>query len=255
MNMADNPIPTSVQSYTVDDIVRDVNICIDEIAENDAEFETQDDSERRTIIISKITEAMRFVYRNAEASLLEPSVRLTEASNGVVIDDNGFAVCQLPGDYLRLVYARMSSWARAVGEGEVIQWTEKEYSRLSDPYCTGTPQRPKVAIAVKAGRAKYLELYTGQKNDTVLIGIMTDPKMEDDADIGDTDTGGSEGEGEHTPSQPYVPLSPTVYRAIIYYIAGLVFVTYADEGRARMMFNEANDLIGFTAAATNTTNQ
>lgn len=201
-------------------IVTDVEVAIDEIAMNDAEFDgVQDDSERATIIESKIQDALRYVYLNATADLLEPTKTV---STGTVAT-NKVGKIDLPPDYVRLVYAKFDSWSKSLGESDIINWNDPAYAMLKDEYTTGTPDRPKIAM-VMSGSKKYLELYKAAKDagDNMYVGIMTDKPTGENYNIPDA-----------------------VYRSVVYYIAGLLLLTYNDS-RANMMFQEANALIGIT---------
>lgn len=237
----------------IENIIKDVETCIDEIGMNDAEMEGwQDDMEREIIIRSKIKDALRFINANADWSLLEPDVTATadtlwEAPGYPTMmtdkrlgEDWKVGMAVLPENFLRLVYVQMDSWVRPLGQQDIIFWNDKEYAILKDIYCTGTSERPKVALVYKAvsqgqpdtdGNAKVmkvLELYSAEDaEEKYMIGIMTEPE--------DVDGETSE-----------VSVGEKVYGAFIYYIAGLVFVTYGDQARSKMMFDQANDIIGFT---------
>lgn len=230
---------------SIDDIVRDVEVTLDEIALNDAEFDgiEQDDSERATIIRSKLADALRFVYAHADWSLLDPDkIVKTEGlldSEDLIqtktVDGITYGIYTLPSNFLRLCYAGFSSWSHMLGHEDIIMWTDKEYTMLKDKYTTGTPERPRIAIAY-SGKKRVLELFScnsGQMYvDQGAIGFMTEPEICEDTSVG-------------------VNIGDKVYRAVIYYIAGLTCITYGEQQKAQMMFTEANDLMGFTEAANN----
>lgn len=220
-----------MSNYTISNIVRDVEVCMDEIAANDSELEgIQDNAERATIIKSKIPEALRFALVNADASMLEPDQVATSVSTVTVNSlSHGTYIC--PPNFLRLVYAKYSTWARALGHEDIIQWNDKEYARLSDKYATGTDKRPAIAMGY-SGQNKILELYPAPASGTVAIGIMTEP--------GDL-TGKTDSDSVSIPSR--------CYRAVIYYIAGLTYVTYGEQQRSAMMFEQANDILGISQQA------
>ena len=224
-----------MSKVSVSKIVRDVEICMDEIAQNDAEFDDfQDDGERGVIIVSKIRDALRFVYANADWSLLDPDEVITDTDN-VTYTDNNVVLYTLPDNYLRLCYAKLNSWARYLGQEDLIYWRDQEYSKLQNKYATGTPDRPKVAMgwSESAPTKRQLELYsakayTDDSKDGVRIALMYEPTDDENGDynIGDK-----------------------VYRGVIYYITGLVYTTYYEAQKAQLMFDEANDIIGFTQRA------
>lgn len=202
-------------------IVNDVKICIDEIGLNDAEFlGTQDNEEMDTIIKSKIGEAARFVNGNADWDLLEPDTVLRDGNVG----NDMVGRVSLPDNYLRICYARLSSWTMSLSDP--ILWDDKEYATLSDKYATGTWERPKLALTMRPG--KTLELYSARDmSDEIEVGIVTDQ---------DTTDG--------------VTISDKLYRALIYYISGLTLLTYRDQ-HADSMFNQALVLMGVNPSGAN----
>lgn len=202
-----------MQYKGVDSIVADVKVCFDEIGLNDAEFLTgTDNAEMDTIITSKIGDALRFVGLHADVGYLEPTV-IDES----VTAENGVVDYELPDDFLRLIYARLSDWLFAVTEP--IFYTEKEYATLKNPITTGYPDNPKVAITAD----KHLELYTTKSSDVKL-------------------TFGYIGEAKPNDNNKW-PIPDKLHRAIIYYIAGLTLLTYKDT-HADALLNMAITIMG-----------
>lgn len=203
-----------MQYKSVDSIVADVKVCFDEIGLNDAEFLTgTDNSEMDTIITSKIGDALRFVGLHADVGYLEPTV--IDEENPTVKD--GMVDYELPDDFLRLIYARLSDWLFAVTEP--IFYTEKEYATLKNPITTGYPDNPKVAITAD----KHLELYTTKSSDVKLtFGYIGEAKPNDNNEW---------------------PIPDKLHRAIIYYIAGLTLLTYKD-AHADALLNMAITIMG-----------
>jgi len=207
---------------TVADIVGEVRVCMDEIGLNDSEFMGEKDSEALdTIIRSKIIDALTFVNGNADKELLSPDAVLAD---GLAIDDDMTGRVVLPDDFLRLVYARLSSWVFAVDEPVI--WTDKRYVMLHDRYATGSWERPAVALSRKGGR-KVLELYKAKSGDDAFeAAVMTVPKITGDA----------------------VEVSDLLGVALVYYITGLTLLTLKD-GHADAMFNQALTLMGISPQA------
>ena len=201
-----------------DDILNDVKICIDEIGLNDAEFiGTQDNAEMDTIISSKIMDALRYVQGNADWSLLEPDLFIDRKTEGVTVDE-GIGRIVLPDNFMRLCYARFSSWTLFLSELS-IGMTRSMH--VGDPYATGTWERPKIAMTMHKKRA--LELYKAKhETDEIEVGIITEPALTE--------------EGE-------VNISEKLYIALVYYIAGLTLLTYNDQ-HADDMINQALVLMG-----------
>lgn len=216
---------------TVLDIIREVRVCMDEIGANDAEFMSEKDSTSLdAIIASKIVDALRFVHGNADVGMLLPdTVIATSDTNGLLQSDMSMHVA-LPGNFMRLCYARISSWA--VPLCDYVLWTDKEYALLRDKYSTGTWERPKMAMALKAS-GRVLELYSAKdETDTCEAGFISEPEIADD---------GNEG---------YVTVSDKLGVAFIYYVTGLVLLTLKDE-HADSMFNQATVLMGISPAGGN----
>jgi hypothetical protein len=217
----------------VADIIKDVKICIDEIALNDAEFVgEQDNSEMDIIIRSKIIDALRYVEGNADWSMLEPDAELTSPATGIYIDANLVGHVSLPDEYMRLCYAKIDSWNRYLGDTDIIEWNDKEYATLSDEYATGTWERPKIAF-VFSGLKRGFELYKARKSsDIISVGYISEPAVTQDGDGNDE-----------------VSISSKLYNALIYYISGLTLLTYKD-GHADSMFNQALTLMGIPTQPT-----
>lgn len=218
---------------SVEKVIGDVKICIDEIGLNDAEIiGDQDNEEMATIIRSKLSEALRFVNGNADWSMLDPDLVLTGESAGVEssIGDDLVGRVTLPASYLRLCFARFVSWPLFVPDTDVINWDDKEYATLSDPYATGTWERPKVAFT-NAGK-RVLELYKAKSHDdSFQVALMLEPEIHTDPKT----------------KEETVSVSSRLYSAIIYYIAGLVLMTYGEQ-RADDMFNQALAAMGIKQA-------
>lgn len=211
---------------SVSEIIEAVKICIDEIGLNDAEFETgQDNMEMETIIRSKIIDALRFINGNADWSLVDPDTVLDSQSPDVSIDENLVGIVRLPQDFMRLCYARFSTWPLYLSSEQLIYWNDTEYATLSDKYSTGTWERPKMAMTLHPART--LQMYKAKsKDDAVEIGILTEPSVTTDDD-----------------GEEIIHVCPKLLQALIYYISGLTLLTYKDE-HADSMFNQALTLAG-----------
>lgn len=205
---------------SVDTIVGDVKVCFDEIGVNDADLLAgADNVDMATIIESKIGDALRFVNLNADVGYLEPT-ELTKEGNDITVA-NGMVDYALPVDFLRMVYAKLDDWLFAVTEP--IYYTDKEYATLKNPITTGYPDNPKVAITAN----KHLELYTTRSSEVSLAFGY----------IGET-VQISEGENKGK-----WPIPNKLYRAVIYYIAGLTLLTYKD-AHADALLNMAITIMG-----------
>lgn len=216
---------------SVDDIVEEVKICIDEIGLNDSEMiGSQDNMEMSVIIRSKIIDALRYVNGNADLSMLTPDLIIGKDNTSVRIDEDLVGHVVLPDDFMRLCYARFSSWVMFLSEP--VYWDEPEYAMLKDPYATGTPERPKLAMVPHPKRTLELYKASGQ-DDEIQVGIMLEPSILTD-------------EGTEN-----VEISDKLVHAFVYYLAGLTLLTYKDE-HADSLFNQAMVLMGISPSAQNT---
>ena len=202
--------------YSVDVIVSDVQTCIDEIAKNDAEWLLgQDGDEMDDIIKSKIYDAVRFMFLHADLGLLELTWK-----NGTVNATENVAKVTLDKTVLRICYAKLDGWIRALSEP--IIYTDKEYATLLNPITTGHPDNPKMAVN-ETSDGKQLEMYgVGTSGDVEYeLGYMPDPKEES---------------GKYN-------IPEKVYRGVVYYTAGLTLLTYKD-AHADALMNQAIEIIG-----------
>lgn len=208
----------------VSTIVGDVQTCIDEIAANDAEWLLgQDAEEMDGIIKSKIYDAMRFVFLNADIGLLD----LTWKEGNATATDNVVKVA-LSDDVLRICYAKLDGWVRSLSEP--IIYTDKEYATLLNPITTGHPDNPKMAVNESA-TGKQLELYGVETSGNVRyeLGYMPEPAEAD-------------GTGNNVGKKVY-NIPEKVYRGVVYYTAGLTLLTYKD-AHADALMNQAIVMIG-----------
>lgn len=211
----------------MDTIVSDVQTCIDEIAANDAEWLLgQDAEEMGDIIKSKIYDAVRFVFLHADLGLLELTWNTEKTIN--VEEGSNVAIVKLLDNVLRIAYARLKGWARALSEP--IIYTDKEYATLLNPITTGHPDNPKMAVNETA-TGKQLELYGAETSGNVEyeLGYMPEPAEADG-------TGNNEGKKVYN-------IPEKVYRGVVYYTAGLTLLTYKD-AHADALMNQAIVMIG-----------
>lgn len=205
---------------SVDTIVSDVRVCLDEIGINEAELIGGTDSrDMDDIIKSKIPDAIRYVYLNADLALISPSFKSGEAGS----DRNGMVAISIDNTFLRLVYAKLEDWAFSATEA--IMHTDKRYATLKNPITTGYPDNPKAAICEDDGGVqRTLELYSSAikgGNVEYIYGYIDNPSM-----VGDK-----------------YNIDDKVYRAVVYHAAGLTLLTFKD-AHADAMFNMALTLMG-----------
>lgn len=210
--------------YRVDTIVSDVQTCIDEIAANDAEWLLgQDAEEMDGIIKSKIYDAMRFVFLNADISLLD-----LEWSSGTGTIEGNKVNVSLLDTVLRICYARLDGWSRSLSDP--ILYSSKEYASLQNPITTGHPDNPKMAVTLQ-GTNRILELYGTDGESSYTLGYMPEPVK------------GHSIATETEAAYDYYTIPSKVYRGVIYYLGGLVLLTYKD-AHADSLMNQALLMIG-----------
>ena len=216
--------------YNVDQLVRDVRICLDE---NDVQNSIlADDSntlQLDDIIKSKIGDAIDGIMTTAPLELLGDGEDMSvdgikwEADNSA--NDGELRMCKVkkPNDYLRLVGAKMPDWDYAVAD--TIAMNSDEYKQQKSRFAglRGNPQRPVVAEVVgKDGN--YLELYTSRSREVDFIKYVA------------RQSGKSDGAGVKLPSS-------ALYRVLVYQIAGLTCITLKDSEHAQTLFGIAEGLL------------
>ena len=224
-------------------IIADVRRELDEIQVNPSGFAAgTDNADLDVIIRAHIGKAIEFCYIHADLSLLTPNVYFDEGdaeiepANGIIkynIPAGDINVAHFDLDdsqpeyentkFLRLCYARCSSWSRDVVEP--VYWTDAAAAKLRNWLTTGTPDRPVVYVWRNAEDGHMMaDLYTVGSGDIIEVAIIRKP----DFVISAEDT---------------VDLDTRVYDAIVMYAAGLTLVTLKDE-HADALLNQALVLMG-----------
>ena len=156
-------------------------------------------------IISCARRAMRWLVANAPLEMLDGTDQSqTETgilqSTGLSLSSNG--VVSLPTGYVRLRYLRLSEWARAISEQNVVREESDGYlSRKYDPDMA-TNDHPYVAITPEN------KLQVFPHSGTMKIIIVKIPDM--------------------TWSGTDIPIPPKMRNAFIYYTAFLLLIGYGD---------------------------
>lgn len=196
-------------------IVTDVRMCMDEENANAADLMNGTDSkEMDHLIESKLPEAYRAVHMAAAEHLLEPTVK----EENITATDGVWSVNIPRQSALRLLSVRVDGWARGVSD--FVKESDRAYAELHNPITTGQPYNPKVAIVDKNASNYTLELY-GVKNAVSTVRITS---------VADYPTSGS------------VSIATKVYRAMVYYAAGLTYQAYKD-AHGDVLMNQAMQMI------------
>lgn len=204
---------------SLESIVADVRVCIDENASNESEFLFgSDDRELDNIIKSKVEDAIRYALRNANLSFLEPTIANPDLT--FVEGSVRFATCELSDDFLRFVSVKSEGWAHHVSEP--ILSTDRAYASLKNPIMTGYPDNPKAAIMLN-GEKMSLELYgVPQDNVKVTLSYIRDvERIEEKVE-------GKQVEDAEEEKIIYYNIPNKVYRGVIYYTAGATLQAFKD---------------------------
>lgn len=150
------------KSVSVTAIVSDVRVCLDEIGLNDASLiSDSDNAEMSSIIESKIEDAIAYVYRNADETLvLLSDIDRQEYTSGNYGETSSPYTFNLPADTLRVLYVVMIEYVESKNPGittevaktvgvpihHIIYSNEKEYATLFNPITTGHADNPKVGV-------------------------------------------------------------------------------------------------------------
>ncbi len=153
------------------EIISRVRLLLDEIGQNDGDFDIgKDDSELDAIIESLVLEALRFVNINAISELLEPDACISSTDEKIdyteqLHPDANYQIGIFKGvsNFQRLVFARSSDWRVTVYDF-VFEGTAAA-DMLNNRYLTGTPWKPSVLVsrtrgAIKDDAAVDIQLYT-----------------------------------------------------------------------------------------------
>ena len=205
---------------TVDNIKAAVREILDEIGINDALFlGGSDQSNLDVIIASKIEDAIRHIYLVADEQFLEPSMKQQELDPTTSLSTGVARLSmELDGKFLRLVSAQADEWLYPVRE--YIPESDSRYPTLFNRYSTGTPERPKAGMRYSGGK-RYLDLYGVTRKQFATVEYVLLPNTK----------------------ETNFPVYDQCYRPILYYIAGLVLLTYKDE-HADSLFNIALNEVG-----------
>ena len=150
-----------MEQATVDGLVKEVRITLDENQTESAYLESNTDNmELDEIIRSKLIDAARSVIETAPVDLLEASV-LPTGTEAIHTNEDGSGYVELPDDFLRLVRFKLKNWKRAViyveeegSEGDEIQ--RNEFTR-------GTYIKPACVFSHDSGGNRIMEYFTAGK--------------------------------------------------------------------------------------------
>lgn len=234
-------------TYARSEILAAVRKELDEIRLNDASFiaADSDGEDLDKIILHQFGEALTFAYSHADMVMIMPvQIKSADISTSQATANNNdprYRIADIPQDktvyvgkaklgkeFLRLGYARCSSWVKDVVEP--ILWDSSEVARLHSWYSTGIPQRPQVLIERDAYGYYYAYLYTTNSGDTIKIAVVNKPFYDED----------NIGEGSNA---NFTMNEDRLFAAVITYTAALTLATLQDE-HTNSMLNLALNKMG-----------
>ena len=200
--------------FQIDNIMRDVRVCLDENMMSEALLESGDIDTLALddIIRSKILEAVQRVHMDAPNYLLEgghnfgDAVYWREMESGWVL---------LPPDFMRLVVFEMDDWERAVYQAISTDDPEYEKQRSRFKGIRGTAQRPVCAIAIRP-EGRVLEFYSCKSSDAHVSRAMYIPYPKIDEANG-------------------VDICERCYKAVVYTAAGLTLLACGEAERGNAL--------------------
>lgn len=194
-----------MKTLSIDEIVREVRIKIDEMIANDSELMNQESDSVNLVSVIKscISEGYRMVSMLADVSMLEGK---DGSSASLSIDTNLVGHITLPNDFLRLVNIRLSSWISA--RSSTIAEDSPAYRMQSNKWGCGNPSLPVVAL-VHRSSGRQLELYKASSDKDTLTAFTYVPFINSDA--------------------ASVSISDQLADAFIYFVAGLTMTTFKED--------------------------
>lgn len=212
----------------VSEIVSRVRSAIDELMVNDSNFLTESEDEKNLtkVILDKIGYALQYVIENAPLEKLDSSafetLTPTELANNFSLVNIGTQQhpdykgrLKLPTDLIRIVDARLSSWAHFP---RPLPDTSEEAIMQQDEYARGSWDRPQ-NILTYDGADRYLDMYcaktgSGTGADTLKFTFIRKPSAEyyDETDLS-TD----------------VSVPALLEASLIYQIAGMAMTAFRED--------------------------
>lgn len=200
--------------FQIDNIMRDVRVCLDENMMSEALLESGDIDTLALddIIRSKILEAVQRVHMDAPNYLLEGGHNFGDAVYWRELE-SGWVL--LPPDFMRLVVFEMDDWERAVYQAISTDDPEYEKQRSRFKGIRGTAQRPVCAIAMRP-EGRVLEFYSCKSSDAHVSRAMYIPYPKIDEANG-------------------VDICERCYKAVVYTAAGLTLLACGETERGNAL--------------------
>lgn len=150
-----------MEQATVDGLVKEVRITLDENQTESAYLESgTDNMELDEIIRVKLIDAARSIIETAPVDMLEAS-ELPVGTEAIHTNEDGSGYVELPDDFLRLVRFKLKSWKRAVVYAEE---EGSEGDRMQrNGFTRGTYIKPACVFSHDSGGNRIMEYFTAGK--------------------------------------------------------------------------------------------
>lgn len=225
-----------MNSYLIDDMVKDVRIAIDNNTEDKEllEFADTDTLMLQDIVRAKVVDAANMIVRDAPVDMLYGGV-VAELKGMVKLnkvydtDTMQYAVVRLDRSFMRLVSFRMGDWSMAVTEAISPDSALYAMQRSRIEGVRGNKERPVVAVVPSNVTGGYdLEAYS-TKSDNALMTYMPYASLSSD--------GAS------------IELPVHLYSAIVYATAYLTALAFGAGEQAANLLRVAHELAHISDAA------
>lgn len=222
---------------TVEQIVNEVRLCIDEKSDNTAMFAAAsngDNAGMDAIIKAKINDALIWVLLYAPAEMLDSLDETADSNNCLItslecnpteVPGSECSTITLPETFMRLIRVRVEGWGRAVRTP--IEEDSENYIQLTDEIAKATLKTPEAAIIRKS--PNVLELWPGNSGSKAHITYVNRPSSDFTASSLKNDT--------------HIAIPAKARTAFLYYISFLVLAAYRDSS-ANIMLEIAKASIG-----------
>lgn len=211
--------------YPVSELLKDVRIAIDQNSVGEqliivSDLETLNLNE---IITNKIVDAVNTVEKSAPLHLLDTGVPFGDSLGWEQTIGIGMGYTMLPDDFLRLLTFQMSDWAIPVHEAIQEDSLQYHLQKSRYPGIRGCPQRPVCALVLYPV-GHVLEFYSCVGGGDVYIKrarYLPQAVVANDK----------------------VRICEKCYRAVVYYLAGLVCSSYGGKDQAELLFELSKSLL------------
>lgn len=213
-----------MMNYSVQVIIKDVRKALDENEVNTSIISDVYSLSLDAIIEQKIPDAVRSITESAPSRLLDGGVGFASTLNWESgTSGKGMGYTLLPDDFMRLVIFQMNDWRRPVitpiEDTDPIYFLQK--SKFSG--IRGGIDKPVCAVTTYP-TGKVMEFYSCVGGNAAAVKIakyLPFPSIKNES----------------------IDICKHLYTPVVYYVAGLVCLTYKDKDQGEVLFSIANDYL------------